>query len=120
MCIVAAGAPPAGQAVLVVMATSNSTLIQDEVIELLPRTPAAETRYAEVDARRDAAVSWTRAVVHARVALWKCWGRPVVDQGHADECADARRRTLIRTLNGSGPNQVGVVSARRFTQSPTI
>jgi phosphoserine phosphatase len=92
----------------------DSTLIQDEVIELFAAHAGCEDRVAEVTAAAmRGELDFTRSL-HARVALLAGLDASVVDKVRAEVRLTPGARTLIRTLKRLG-YQVGVVSGG-FTQ----
>ncbi len=92
----------------------DSTLIQDEVIELFAAHAGCEEQVAEVTARAMAGELDFEQSLHARVALLAGLDASVVDKVRAEVRLTPGARTLIRTLKRLG-YQVGVVSGG-FTQ----
>ncbi|QKV95698.1 phosphoserine phosphatase SerB [Streptomyces sp. NA02950] len=92
----------------------DSTLIQDEVIELFAAHAGCEAEVAEVTARAMRGELDFEQSLHARVALLKGIDESVVDKVRAEVRLTPGARTLIRTLKRLG-YQVGVVSGG-FTQ----
>ncbi|MGS2587163.1 phosphoserine phosphatase SerB [Streptomyces hebeiensis] len=92
----------------------DSTLIQDEVIELFAAHAGCEAEVAEVTARAMRGELDFEESLHARVALLAGLDASVVDKVRADVRLTPGARTLIRTLKRLG-YQVGVVSGG-FTQ----
>ncbi|EME98183.1 putative phosphoserine phosphatase [Streptomyces mobaraensis NBRC 13819 = DSM 40847] len=110
--VVAAGLQRRAQR-LVVMDV-DSTLIQDEVIELFAAHAGCEAEVAEVTARAMRGELDFEQSLHARVALLEGLPESVVDKVRAEVRLTPGARTLIRTLKRLG-FQVGVVSGG-FTQ----
>ncbi|WP_063731849.1 phosphoserine phosphatase SerB [Streptomyces sp. RTd22] len=92
----------------------DSTLIQDEVIELFAAHAGCETEVAEVTARAMRGELDFEQSLHARVALLAGIDESVVEKVRAEVRLTPGARTLIRTLKRLG-YQVGVVSGG-FTQ----
>ncbi|MET7766130.1 phosphoserine phosphatase SerB [Streptomyces sp. NPDC005336] len=92
----------------------DSTLIQDEVIELFAAHAGCEAEVAEVTARAMRGELDFEQSLHARVALLAGIDESVVDKVRAEVRLTPGARTLIRTLKRLG-YQVGVVSGG-FTQ----
>jgi phosphoserine phosphatase len=92
----------------------DSTLIQDEVIELFAAHAGCEAEVAEVTARAMRGELDFAQSLHARVALLEGLDAAVVDKVRAEVRLTPGARTLIRTLKRLG-YQVGVVSGG-FTQ----
>jgi len=92
----------------------DSTLIQDEVIELFAAYAGCEDEVAEVTARAMRGELDFEQSLHARVALLAGLDVSVVDQVRRDVRLTPGARTLVRTLKRLG-YQVGVVSGG-FTQ----
>lgn len=92
----------------------DSTLIQDEVIELFAAHAGCEEQVAEVTARAMAGELDFEQSLHARVALLAGLDASVVEKVRAEVRLTPGARTLIRTLKRLG-YQVGVVSGG-FTQ----
>jgi phosphoserine phosphatase len=94
----------------------DSTVIQDEVIELFAAHagPDAQDKVAEVTAAAMRGELDFEQSLHARVALLAGLDESVVDKVRAEVRLTAGARTLIRTLKRLG-YQVGVVSGG-FTQ----
>ncbi|WKX69639.1 phosphoserine phosphatase SerB [Streptomyces sp. XD-27] len=92
----------------------DSTLIQDEVIELFAAHAGCEAEVAEVTAQAMRGELDFEQSLHARVALLKGIDESVVDKVRAEVRLTPGARTLIRTLKRLG-YQVGVVSGG-FTQ----
>jgi phosphoserine phosphatase len=92
----------------------DSTLIQDEVIELFAAHAGCEAEVAEVTARAMRGELDFEQSLHARVALLAGIGESVVEKVRAEVRLTPGARTLIRTLKRLG-YQVGVVSGG-FTQ----
>ncbi|MDT3400496.1 phosphoserine phosphatase SerB [Streptomyces sp. B1866] len=92
----------------------DSTLIQDEVIELFAAHAGCEAEVAEVTARAMRGELDFEESLHARVALLAGVDEGVVDKVRAEVRLTPGARTLIRTLKRLG-YQVGVVSGG-FTQ----
>ncbi|MEU9758210.1 phosphoserine phosphatase SerB [Streptomyces sp. NPDC047987] len=92
----------------------DSTLIQDEVIELFAAHAGCEDRVAEVTGRAMRGELDFEQSLHARVALLAGLDASVVDKVRAEVRLTPGARTLIRTLKRLG-YQVGVVSGG-FTQ----
>lgn len=110
--VVAAGLHRRAQR-LVVMDV-DSTVIQDEVIELFAAHAGAQEQVAEVTAAAMRGELDFEQSLHARVALLAGLDESVVDKVRAEVRLTAGARTLIRTLKRLG-YQVGVVSGG-FTQ----
>lgn len=92
----------------------DSTVIQDEVIELFAAHAGCEEEVAEVTARAMRGELDFEQSLHARVALLAGLDVSVVDKVRQEVRLTAGARTLIRTLKRLG-YQVGVVSGG-FTQ----
>ncbi|MEV6166348.1 phosphoserine phosphatase SerB [Streptomyces sp. NPDC052052] len=92
----------------------DSTLIQDEVIELFAAHAGCEDKVAEVTERAMRGELDFEQSLHARVALLAGLDASVVDKVRAEVRLTPGARTLIRTLKRLG-YQVGVVSGG-FTQ----
>ncbi|MFE7122104.1 phosphoserine phosphatase SerB [Streptomyces sp. NPDC057654] len=92
----------------------DSTLIQDEVIELFAAHAGCEAEVAEVTAQAMRGELDFAQSLHARVALLAGLDESVVDKVRAEVRLTPGARTLIRTLKRLG-YQVGVVSGG-FTQ----
>ncbi|MFJ4846191.1 phosphoserine phosphatase SerB [Streptomyces sp. NPDC088733] len=92
----------------------DSTVIQDEVIELFAAHADCEEEVAEVTARAMRGELDFEQSLHARVALLAGLDASVVDKVRQEVRLTAGARTLIRTLKRLG-YQVGVVSGG-FTQ----
>ncbi|MGH3314145.1 MAG: phosphoserine phosphatase SerB [Streptomyces sp.] len=92
----------------------DSTLIQDEVIELFAAHAGCEDEVAEVTARAMRGELDFEQSLHARVALLAGLDVSVVDKVRKDVRLTPGARTLVRTLKRLG-YQVGVVSGG-FTQ----
>lgn len=92
----------------------DSTLIQDEVIELFAAHAGCEEKVAEVTAAAMRGELDFEESLHARVALLTGLDASVVDKVRAEVRLTPGARTLIRTLKRLG-YQVGVVSGG-FTQ----
>ncbi|SEO75116.1 phosphoserine phosphatase [Actinacidiphila rubida] len=92
----------------------DSTLIQDEVIELFAAHAGCEAEVAEVTAAAMRGDLDFEQSLHARVALLAGLDVSVVDKVRAEVRLTPGARTLIRTLKRLG-YQVGVVSGG-FTQ----
>ncbi|MDX3238106.1 phosphoserine phosphatase SerB [Streptomyces sp. ME03-5709C] len=92
----------------------DSTVIQDEVIELFAAHAGCEDQVAEVTAAAMRGELDFAQSLHARVALLKGLDESVVDKVRQEVRLTAGARTLIRTLKRLG-YQVGVVSGG-FTQ----
>jgi phosphoserine phosphatase len=92
----------------------DSTLIQDEVIELFAAHAGCEDEVAEVTAAAMRGELDFEQSLHARVALLAGLDESVVDKVRAEVRLTPGARTLIRTLKRLG-YQVGVVSGG-FTQ----
>ncbi|WEV28518.1 phosphoserine phosphatase SerB [Streptomyces sp. 71268] len=92
----------------------DSTLIQDEVIELFAAHAGCEAEVAEVTARAMRGELDFEESLHERVALLAGLDESVVDKVRAEVRLTPGARTLIRTLKHLG-YQVGVVSGG-FTQ----
>lgn len=110
--VVAAGLHRRAQR-LVVMDV-DSTLIQDEVIELFAAHAGCEDKVAEVTAAAMRGELDFEQSLHARVALLAGLDASVVEKVRAEVRLTPGARTLIRTLKRLG-YQVGVVSGG-FTQ----
>ncbi|CAM5715570.1 hypothetical protein SALBM217S_09986 [Streptomyces griseoloalbus] len=110
--VVAAGLHRRAQR-LVVMDV-DSTLIQDEVIELFAAHAGCEDKVAEVTAAAMRGELDFEQSLHARVALLAGLDASVVDKVRGEVRLTPGARTLIRTLKRLG-YQVGVVSGG-FTQ----
>ncbi|GGP67792.1 phosphoserine phosphatase SerB [Streptomyces abikoensis] len=110
--VVAAGLQRRAQR-LVVMDV-DSTLIQDEVIELFAAHAGCEAEVAEVTARAMRGELDFEESLHERVALLAGLDASVVEKVRAEVRLTPGARTLIRTLKRLG-FQVGVVSGG-FTQ----
>ncbi|MFH0244980.1 phosphoserine phosphatase SerB [Streptomyces sp. HK10] len=110
--VVAAGLHRRAQR-LVVMDV-DSTLIQDEVIELFAAHAGCGEKVAEVTAAAMRGELDFEQSLHARVALLEGLDESVVDKVRAEVRLTPGARTLIRTLKRLG-YQVGVVSGG-FTQ----
>ncbi|GAA2720768.1 MULTISPECIES: phosphoserine phosphatase SerB [Streptomyces] len=110
--VVAAGLQRRAQR-LVVMDV-DSTLIQDEVIELFAAHAGCEAEVAEVTARAMRGELDFEESLHERVALLAGLDESVVDKVRAEVRLTPGARTLIKTLKQLG-FQVGVVSGG-FTQ----
>ncbi|MFD3481251.1 phosphoserine phosphatase SerB [Streptomyces sp. NPDC058695] len=110
--VVAAGLHRRAQR-LVVMDV-DSTLIQDEVIELFAAHAGCEDKVAEVTASAMRGELDFEQSLHARVALLAGLDASVVDKVRTEVRLTPGARTLIRTLKRLG-YQVGVVSGG-FTQ----
>ncbi|MFF4498866.1 phosphoserine phosphatase SerB [Streptomyces sp. NPDC001401] len=110
--VVAAGLHRRAQR-LVVMDV-DSTLIQDEVIELFAAHAGCEDKVAEVTAAAMRGELDFEQSLHARVALLEGLDASVVDKVRSEVRLTPGARTLIRTLKRLG-YQVGVVSGG-FTQ----
>jgi phosphoserine phosphatase len=110
--VVAAGLHRRAQR-LVVMDV-DSTLIQDEVIELFAAHAGCEDKVAEVTAAAMRGELDFEQSLHARVALLAGLDVSVVDKVRSEVRLTPGARTLIRTLKRLG-YQVGVVSGG-FTQ----
>lgn len=110
--VVAAGLHRRAQR-LVVMDV-DSTLIQDEVIELFAAHAGCEDKVAEVTAAAMRGELDFEQSLHARVALLEGLDASVVDKVRSEVRLTPGARTLIRTLKRLG-FQVGVVSGG-FTQ----
>ncbi|MFF4227377.1 phosphoserine phosphatase SerB [Streptomyces sp. L500] len=110
--VVAAGLQRRAQR-LVVMDV-DSTLIQDEVIELFAAHAGCEAEVAEVTARAMRGELDFEKSLHERVALLAGLDASVVEKVRAEVRLTPGARTLIRTLKRLG-FQVGVVSGG-FTQ----
>ncbi|GAB3124812.1 phosphoserine phosphatase SerB [Streptomyces calidiresistens] len=110
--VVASGLQRRGRR-LVVMDV-DSTLIQDEVIELFAAHAGCEERVAEVtEAAMRGELDFTESL-HARVALLAGLEEGVVEKVRAEVRLTPGARTLVRTLKRLG-YQVGIVSGG-FTQ----
>lgn len=92
----------------------DSTLIQDEVIELFAAHAGCEAEVAEVTARAMRGELDFEQSLHARVALLAGLDASVVERVREDVRLTPGARTLVRTLKRLG-YQVGVVSGG-FTQ----
>lgn len=92
----------------------DSTLIQDEVIELFAAHAGCEDEVAEVTARAMRGELDFEQSLHARVALLEGLDVSVVDRVRKDVRLTPGARTLVRTLKRLG-YQVGIVSGG-FTQ----
>lgn len=92
----------------------DSTLIQDEVIELFAAHAGCEAEVAEVTAAAMRGELDFEQSLHARVALLKDLDASVIDKVRSEVRLTPGARTLIRTLKRLG-YQVGVVSGG-FTQ----
>jgi phosphoserine phosphatase len=92
----------------------DSTLIQDEVIELFAKYAGCEAEVAEVTAQAMRGELDFEESLHARVALLKGLDVSVVEKVRQDVRLTPGARTLVRTLKRLG-YQVGVVSGG-FTQ----
>ncbi|MFD3453474.1 phosphoserine phosphatase SerB [Streptomyces sp. NPDC058691] len=92
----------------------DSTVIQDEVIELFAAHAGCEEEVAEVTARAMRGELDFEQSLHARVALLAGLDASVVDKVRQEVRLTAGARTLIRTLKRLG-YRVGVVSGG-FTQ----
>ncbi|WP_406140944.1 phosphoserine phosphatase SerB [Streptomyces sp. NBC_01089] len=92
----------------------DSTVIQDEVIELFAAHAGCEQEVAEVTARAMRGELDFEQSLHARVALLAGLDASVVDKVRSEVRLTPGARTLIRTLKRLG-YQVGVVSGG-FTQ----
>jgi phosphoserine phosphatase len=92
----------------------DSTVIQDEVIELFAAHAGCEAEVAEVTAAAMRGELDFEQSLHARVALLAGLDASVVDKVRAEVRLTPGARTLIRTLKRLG-YQVGVVSGG-FTQ----
>ncbi|HEX5567267.1 MAG TPA: phosphoserine phosphatase SerB [Streptomyces sp.] len=92
----------------------DSTLIQDEVIELFAAHAGCKGRVAEVTAAAMRGELDFEQSLHARVALLEGLDESAVDKVRAEVRLTPGARTLIRTLKRLG-YQVGVVSGG-FTQ----
>jgi phosphoserine phosphatase len=92
----------------------DSTLIQDEVIELFAAHAGCEAEVAEVTNRAMQGELDFEQSLHARVALLAGLDESVVDKVRSEVRLTPGARTLIRTLKRLG-YQVGVVSGG-FTQ----
>ncbi|SEF70100.1 phosphoserine phosphatase [Actinacidiphila yanglinensis] len=92
----------------------DSTLIQDEVIELFAAHAGCEEQVAEVTAAAMRGELDFEQSLHARVALLAGLDASVVDKVRAEVRLTPGARTLVRTLKRLG-YQVGVVSGG-FTQ----
>ncbi|MEU1620586.1 phosphoserine phosphatase SerB [Streptomyces sp. NPDC008238] len=92
----------------------DSTVIQDEVIELFAAHAGCEDQVAEVTAAAMRGELDFEQSLHARVALLEGLDESVVDKVRQEVRLTAGARTLIRTLKRMG-YQVGVVSGG-FTQ----
>ncbi len=87
----------------------DSTLIQDEVIELFAAHAGCEDQGRRGDGGGDARGAGLRAVAAPRVALLEGLDASVVDKVRQEVRLTPGARTLIRTLKRLG-YQVGVVS----------
>jgi phosphoserine phosphatase len=92
----------------------DSTLIQDEVIELFAALAGCEEQVAEVTAAAMRGELDFEQSLHARVALLAGLDASAVDKVRAQVRLTPGARTLVRTLKRLG-SQVGVVSGG-FTQ----
>ncbi|QXE37546.1 MULTISPECIES: phosphoserine phosphatase SerB [Streptomyces] len=92
----------------------DSTLIQDEVIELFAAHAGCEAEVAEVTSRAMLGELDFEQSLHARVALLAGLDASVVEKVRAEIRLTPGARTLVRTLKRLG-YQVGVVSGG-FTQ----
>ncbi|MFE8987554.1 phosphoserine phosphatase SerB [Streptomyces collinus] len=92
----------------------DSTLIQDEVIELFAAHAGCDDKVAEVTAAAMRGELDFEQSLHARVALLEGLDASVVDKVRSEVRLTPGARTLIRTLKRLG-YQVGVVSGG-FTQ----
>ena len=92
----------------------DSTVIQDEVIELFAAHAGCEEQVAEVTAAAMRGELDFEESLHARVALLAGMDASVVDKVRAEVRLTPGARTLVRTLKRLG-YQVGVVSGG-FTQ----
>ncbi|MGR8011343.1 phosphoserine phosphatase SerB [Streptomyces hypolithicus] len=92
----------------------DSTLIQDEVIELFAAHAGCEDKVAEVTAQAMRGELDFEQSLHARVALLAGLDAAIVDKVRQEVRLTPGARTLIRTLKRLG-YQVGVVSGG-FTQ----
>ncbi len=92
----------------------DSTVIQDEVIELFAAHAGCEEQVAEVTAAAMRGELDFEQSLHARVALLAGLDASVVDKVRAEVRLTSGARTLVRTLKRLG-YQVGVVSGG-FTQ----
>jgi phosphoserine phosphatase len=92
----------------------DSTLIQDEVIELFAAHAGCEEKVAEVTAAAMRGELDFEQSLHARVALLEGLDASVVDKVRSEVRLTPGARTLVRTLKRLG-YQVGVVSGG-FTQ----
>ncbi|WNI14942.1 phosphoserine phosphatase SerB [Actinacidiphila sp. ITFR-21] len=92
----------------------DSTLIQDEVIELFAAHAGCEAEVAEVTAAAMRGEMDFEQSLHARVALLAGLDVSVVDKVRAEVRLTPGARTLVRTLKRLG-YQVGIVSGG-FTQ----
>ncbi|MEV5253148.1 phosphoserine phosphatase SerB [Streptomyces werraensis] len=92
----------------------DSTLIQDEVIELFAAHAGCEDQVAEVTAAAMRGELDFEQSLHARVALLEGLDASVIDKVRSEVRLTPGARTLIRTLKRLG-YQVGVVSGG-FTQ----
>ncbi|MCS0637238.1 phosphoserine phosphatase SerB [Streptomyces sp. LP05-1] len=92
----------------------DSTLIQDEVIELFAAHAGCEEEVAEVTARAMRGELDFEQSLHARVALLAGLDESVVEKVRAEVRLTPGARTLVRTLKRLG-YQVGIVSGG-FTQ----
>ncbi|WP_435129471.1 phosphoserine phosphatase SerB [Actinacidiphila sp. bgisy144] len=92
----------------------DSTVIQDEVIELFAAHAGCEAQVAEVTAAAMRGELDFEQSLHARVALLAGLDASVVDKVRAEVRLTPGARTLVRTLKRLG-YQVGVVSGG-FTQ----
>ncbi len=110
--VVAAGLSRRAQRLIVM--DVDSTLIQDEVIELFAAHAGCEDRVAEVTAAAMGGELDFAQSLHARVALLAGLDASVVDKVRSEVRLTPGARTLIRTLKRLG-YQVGVVSGG-FTQ----
>lgn len=92
----------------------DSTLIQDEVIELFAAHAGCEEKVAEVTGAAMRGELDFEQSLHARVALLKGLDASVVDKVRSEVRMTPGARTLVRTLKRLG-YQVGIVSGG-FTQ----
>jgi phosphoserine phosphatase len=92
----------------------DSTLVQDEVIELFAAHAGCEEKVAEVTAAAMRGELDFEQSLHARVALLEGLDASVVDKVRSEVRLTPGARTLVRTLKRLG-YQVGVVSGG-FTQ----
>ena len=110
--VVAAGLQRRAQRLIVM--DVDSTLIQDEVIELFAAHAGCEDKVAEVTAAAMRGELDFEQSLHARVALLAGLDASVVEKVRSEVRLTPGARTLIRTLKRLG-YQVGVVSGG-FTQ----